>query len=195
MSKGFDSAKAVTGRVADLAGKYDFIARYYFHQSGFKDLLTFDEAHAISQSGMWVVSVYENGYPTTAGYFTAEQGTIDANRAVACAQAAQQPQGTPVYFAVDYDSNPDDIRSYFEAAHPIVKAAGYVSGLYGNGTSIDAMKADGLISYGWLSQSKGFSGYEQELGKADIEQGPEGTVDGLDVDADTASGHSGAWRV
>lgn len=196
MSKGLDSAKSVLNVVDDLAAKgYNFIARYYFHQSGFKDVLTYDEAHAISSAGMWNVAVYENGYPTTVGYFTSSQGAIDAGRAVACAHTAHQPTDTPIYFAVDYDSNPDDVKDYFEAVHPIVRAAGYVAGIYGNGTTIEAMKSAGLISYGWLSQSRGFSGYDEEKAEADIVQLPEGTVDNRDVDGDTASGHSGAWKV
>jgi len=194
-NKGLDSAKSLAHVAAQLVAKgYSWVARYYFRSSHFKDVLTAAEAKALAAAGLWVVAVYENGFPTTASYFTAAQGHVDAADAVLCAQHAGQPHGTPIYFAVDYDSAPKAVDDYFRAVSVIVRNAGYTPGIYGNGVTIAHLKALGLVTHGWLSQSTGFAGHAAALETADIVQLPEGTVLVLDVDGDLSHGHAGGWK-
>lgn len=194
-NKGLDSAKSLVKVATQLVAKgYTWVARYYFKSSKFKDVLTKQEATALATAGLYVVAVYENGFPIKASYFTAAQGNTDAMQAVRCAVAAGQPINTPIYFAVDYDSNPHDIVDYFQSIKPIMDANHYSAGIYGNGVTIERLKSLGLVSHGWLSQSRGFQGYKAELPKADIVQTAETTVLGFDIDGDYANGHSGAWK-
>jgi Domain of unknown function (DUF1906) len=196
MSKGFDTFKNVADKATQIkADGYGWVARYYFKASGFKVLLGKPEAVTISAAGLYIVSVYENGFPTSNAYFTEDQGKIDSENAVRCAQAAGQPQGSAIYFAYDADLDPNAVMDYAKAVHAIVKAAGYITGCYGSGAVCKALSEAGYVSKTWLSQSHGFRGYAQWQNNADIVQGPEGHYLGLDIDADTSGGNAGGWKI
>jgi hypothetical protein len=178
-----------------LAKGIKWVACYYFYQSAFKRLLNYDEAVILSKY-FWVVSVYENGSPTTAAYFTTKRGMFDLSTALSRANAAKQPNNTSIYFTVDYDASESDlvaIKAYFEALQPMRKT--YLLGIYGSGMVCKFLKDAGLVDKTWLSQSTGFPGYTEWLSQADIVQGRETTVDGLDVDLDTSMGNAGGWKI
>jgi len=196
MSKGLDSAKSLIDYAGTLVQEgYTFAARYYFNASSFKDRLEAAEATHLSAQKVYLVSIWESGYPTSADYFTSGQGKSDGAHAAAQAKAAGQPKGSPIYFAADYDSTPSDIVSYATEFQTAVKAAGYLAGIYGNGVTCHLLKERGLVSYTWLSQSTGFQGYSAWKPHANIVQTAEFNWHGFDVDGDTASGDSGGWRV
>ena len=162
--------------------------------------LTNSEAHTLSQDGLYIVSLWEQGSPCEASYFTTSAGADDGNGAVSAAQSIGQPTGTPIYFAVDYDASQSDltaISSYFAALYPIVRQAGYYVGVYGSGLVCQTLSPQGAgyASYTWLSQSQGFANYQTWLPSANIVQGPETTVDSLDVDLDYSGGHGGGWQI
>lgn len=200
MSKGIDSAKALTSYgKALLADGITFVIGYYFAFSSFKDRLSLPQTSHFSSLGIYNLGIWE-GAGDHAGYFTPQQGAMDGEHAAAQAKDAGQPLGTPIYFAADYDSEPAEIIPYATKFQDSVKAAGFVTGIYGNGITCQALKSAGIVSYTWLSQSTGFSGYEQWHPHANIVQGPEYTwaaPDGksFDVDGDAANGDSGAWLV
>lgn len=201
MNKAFDTYRAdlVAQKAAEIKAEgISAVGLYYFASSAFKRLLTRDLARQISAAGLYLFSVWENGFPTTGGYFTQSRGAYDGARAAACALSAGQPSGTPIYFAVDYDASVSDlagITAYFTALKPLLKADGYLAGVYGSGLVCRHLDDAGLVEKTWLSQSRGFSGYEGWLAHADIVQGPSQQLLGMDVDTDTTTGSAGGWQV
>jgi hypothetical protein len=195
---GVDSSSACTS--SDIAclqsSGITFVGRYYSrttHIEGKK--LTASEAQLISDAGLQLVTVYEDG-PTSYSYFSASRGSDDAAGALAQAAAIGQPTGSAIYFTVDYDAADDeianDITAYFQA---IAAALGdYHVGVYGSGAVCTAITNAGLASYAWLAQSTGWSGYSAFTTWA-IKQGAEGSVCGLNSDTDQARGDFGAFRL
>ncbi len=171
---------------------------YYFRSSRFKERLTPELARAICGKGWYIVSVWENGQPTLGAYFSRLQGDSDGAGAAAEAERVGQPKGTPIYLAVDYDvttADLDSVSGYFCAARVRLLAAGYTVGCYGSGKVLQHLTGQGVIEYSWLTQSKSFRGYQDFLAKANIVQGYEHSVFGLDIDEDTSAGAGGGWKV
>lgn len=181
-----------------VAAGYTAVGLYLFRSSAFKQKLTRAAALAISKAGLYIFTVWENGQPTTAEYFSALRGDSDAVYAIEEAEAIGQPKDTPIYFAVDYDAKEADlayITAYFRQVRPKVVAAGYKVGAYGSGMVLAHLASLGLIQYSWLSQSKGFAGYQAWKAKANIVQGASTTILGMDVDTDTINGNAGGWKI
>jgi hypothetical protein len=196
--RGLDATANLSRFAPELYARgFRFVARYIFSRSDFKTLLTRDESLAISAAGLDIVTVYESGSPTSDEYFTGAKGETDASIAIERATAAGQPGG-PIYLAVDYDpTNPGIADEYFKSARAVCASLGghFQPEVYGSGAVCRHLKEAGLVSRTWLSQSRGFSGYEDWLPHADIVQGPEVKELGLDVDLDTAYGNGGGWRI
>jgi hypothetical protein len=196
---GVDSSSScdATSIACLVAGGYKFVGRYYSrttHIAGKK--LTLAEAQLISQGGLEIVAVYEDG-PTSYSYFSAARGTADANGAIAQAQAIGQPEGSAIYFTVDYDAAQSEIdgniTAYFDA---IATALGdqYAAGVYGSGATCTAILGSGFADFAWLAQSTGWSGFAAFTDWS-IKQGPEKSVCGLNSDLDDATGDFGAFIV
>jgi hypothetical protein len=135
--------------------------------------------------GIKVFSIWEKGKPTDSTYFTLAQAAHDATTAVAWVDQHGQPAGKPIFFAVDYDAQPGDlrvIRNYFAQVQHIVKNAAYVVGVYGSGRVCKTLVDAGIAHYSFLAQSHGWAGYQDYRPHADIIQGPEAKVIGLDCD-------------
>lgn len=196
MSKGLDANGDLRMYANKLAGLgYSFVCRYI--NPGKLQPLTVTESQALSDVGLYIISIWEEGSPIHPGYFNADRGGADGSGSVSAAQYLGQPVGTPIYFAVDYDAASEDlpaIASYFSAVHSRVKAAGYAVGVYGSGLVCQDLSQIGWVSKTWLSQSRGFAGYDEWKDQADILQGVETQVLGLDVDLDTANGDAGGWQ-
>lgn len=178
------------------------VGLYYFNHSGFKQQLTKAVAKAVSAKDLYIVSVWEDGYPTHREYFGSESGYSDGLRAVERASAASQPANTPIYFAVDYDAAEGDlpyIQSYFAAVNKRLKIGTsvglYEVGVYGSGLVCEHLTTRGLVSKTWLSESTGFLGYSSWKDKASIVQGHSRRLLGMDVDTDQTSGSAGGWKV
>ena len=199
MLNGCDSSSACTAStIACLQQQgISFIGRYYSrttHISGKK--LTASEAQLISQGGIDIVAVYEDA-PTAYSYFTADRGTADANGALEQAAEVGQPEGSAIYFTVDYDASASEIAANIHAYFQAVAAAlgtRYLVGIYGSGAACTAMMSAGFAQLAWLSQSTGFSGTKTFTNWV-IKQGPEQSVCGLNSDTDVAQGNFGGFRV
>jgi hypothetical protein len=177
MPTGIDVAGDVTERLPQLkAAGISFVFRYlatFTHIKG--KILTLAEAQAISRAGLKVGTVWENGEPTTAEYFTTDQGKDDAIAALQVAYYAGQPKGTPIYFAVDCDLSYDAVGlrlfNYFVGLRNGM-AESYQIGVYGSGLVCEKMTDWALASYSWLAGAKEWQGYEAFLSRATIVQGP-----------------------
>ncbi len=179
-----------------VADGFTWVARYI--NPGKSQPLTVAEAAHLSAQGLYIVSAWEQGSPTTDGYFSADSGMATGAAAVLVATALGQPKGTPIYFAVDYDAeiaDLPDIRAYIQNIQARVKLAGFVCGVYGSGLVCEYLYQSGFVSKTWLAQSTGFTGYTAWRDKADIVQGIEMNWNGLDVDLNESAGDAGGWQV
>ena len=196
---GCDSSSACTSdTITCLQQKgIQFVGRYYSrttHITGKK--LTASEAQLLSASGIDVVAVYEDA-PTAYSYFSADRGTADAEGALAQAADVGQPEGSAIYFSVDYDASNSEIAANINAYFAAVAAAigtKYRIGIYGSGAACTAMMTAGFAQLAWLSQSTGFNG-TKTFTQWVIKQGAEGSICGLNSDSDVAQGDFGGFRV
>jgi Domain of unknown function (DUF1906) len=174
---GIDVAGDVTEQLPQLkAAGISFVFRYlatFTHIKG--KILTLAEAQAISRAGLKIGTVWENGEPTTAEYFTADQGKDDAIAALQVASSRGQPKATPIYFAVDCDLSFDAISTrlfnYFVGLRNGM-AESYQIGVYGSGLVCEKMTDWALASYSWVAGAKDWAGYDDFLSRATIVQGP-----------------------
>jgi len=102
MAKGFDTATKLTAdkaRALKQAG-FEYALRYLGNTwKGFNKA----EAKAIQDAGLKLVSIFQKS-ANYAGYFSKEQGIRDAKQAQEWAEDVGQPEGTAIYFAVDFDA-------------------------------------------------------------------------------------------
>lgn len=124
------------------AAGYVGIARYLAPLPNAK-VLTADElaeAHALGLSALIV-------WETTASRAAdgADAGTRDRDRANAMADGLGWPADRPVFYAVDFDANPNEVRPYFEG----VQGGPRPVGVYGGIRVVDTMLSEGLASFAW----------------------------------------------
>ena len=154
--------------------------------------LTREEAEAIVMAGMTIAIVCQSA-GNKAAYFSRAMGLQDGVYARNYgAFEIGQPEGSAIYFAVDYDAGEEDVEDriipYFEAiAETFAPAAGlpsYRIGVYGNGLVCRTLLERGLVSLTWLSQSTGHR--EHKAFKAakrwTLCQRPQATLCGIAVD-------------
>lgn len=169
--------------------KVGFVCRYTNHNSPSKNL-TPGEILALHDAGLTIVNVWENGYPTTVEYFTVEKGREDGKRAFDMALDLGQPEGTAIYFAVDFDAYQAHERAaileYFRGIWHAklqwhvdridVDGHGYGVGVYGGRYVLEWLRSgiqsceDGevypdttgayLAHYFWQAYAPGWSGHE-----------------------------------
>lgn len=174
-----------------------FVCRYYSRTTKIKGKkITTAEAKRLSAAGIEIVAVYEDG-PTAYKYFSASRGSKDANGALEQASGIGQPEGSAIYFAIDYDAAKSEIAGnitrYFEAVKKTIDGR-YAIGVYGSGAACAAMLDAGLATYAWLAQSTGWSGYKKFTDWS-IKQGPEETVCKLNSDTDIGKADIGGFLV
>lgn len=201
--RGFDTP-VNCANLADAikAAGYAYVARYYGPPSSRnKTLLSRGEAEALSRAGLDIVSIWEGrGDRAT---FTAANGGREAEQAVALAQAIGQPEGSAIYFAVDYDASKVDVLDriipYFKAVKAVLGSR-YKVGAYGSGAVCDALIRAGLVAYTMLACASGWRGSRGYVG-ADIKQGLPTTEHGLPIDPETivkphaSTADVGAWHL
>ena len=115
--KAFDTASRVTASQAQYFKEqgYTDIGRYLVNASGNNVLdkkMTIEELKYISETGLKVFPIYQTR-GNNVGYFAnSSQGLHDAAEAEAAARNLFFPNGTTIYFAVDYDVKTADIEKY-----------------------------------------------------------------------------------
>ena len=165
MKKGFDTAIRLAGSAGCLVDAgYAFAGRYYNINNPAKNL-TLNEAKVLCAAGLSLIAIWENGYPTSAGYFSHDQGVKDGTAAFQYgSQTIGQPGFTPIYFTVDYDATPDDlngvITDYFKGIQDGFNAAGsnYLIGVYGSGLTCQTLQNANLAAKYWLAQAMNWRG-------------------------------------
>jgi len=122
----------------------DFVFRYYSATTQKPEKrLTALEALALSAVGLAIAVVYEDG-PTFPAYFSTERGHLDGRNTHQYAQELDQPVGSTIYFAIDYDASLSQlsgaIEDYFRGVSYGMNESGggsslYAVGVYGSGTA------------------------------------------------------------
>lgn len=195
-----DTTQSVVGSVNRVLGAgYHGIIRYISRDtSNFpqKRLTTKEAASIHAVPGMRIGLVYEND-PVDSIYFTTEQAAEDGTDAIETFAALKAPSQVPVFFTVDYDASDEDlagpILEYFSSLHAQFTKAGRLIGVYGSGQSCSKLKEAGIVHFTWLAQSTGWNGYSRWKTSADVIQGPESIVAGLDADTDYVVNEAVLW--
>lgn len=191
MTKGFDCAaplNELTAAAFQTQG-YVFVCRYLV-LNGWKRL-TAEEADTISQAGLNIVSVYETTADRALG--GREAGLRDGAVAVQTAKAVGQPEGSAIYFAVDFDAAPSQLPTvidYIRAASETTPA--YLTGVYGSYTVIEALRRAGACSrfwqtYAW-SRGRKADGINLYQHRNDIR------ANGIGIDLNESYGNEGWWN-
>lgn len=172
---------------------YSFVGRYYNTINTSKNL-TLSEAQTLSNAGIVIIPVWENGYPTSSSYFSYNKGVSDATAALNYAKnTIGQPHYTNIYFAVDYDASIADItgciNQYFKGITTIFSNEGhYRPGVYGSGAVCKYIRNNfSTVNHSWLAKSTGWSGYNAYASSCDVKQGEGITFHGLSCDTDYAT--------
>ena len=192
---GRPSPTAIVNTVVETLGSTDYLAKFvcrYASQVGNAKDLTHDEAVALTQAGLLIVSVWEyTGRENLGGY---NEGMTDAQEAVAELTACGMPQDRPIYFAVDYDMTSADDEVFIQWLHGIARIIGWDRvGVYGGLHTVSVAHDAGVK---WLWQTQAWSGGVWHPA-ANIHQfGSQLMVDGVECDRNTA--HTldyGGWQV
>jgi Domain of unknown function (DUF1906)/Bacterial SH3 domain len=186
-----DTNHRTTAKLPALSEKgVTAILRYYarFTKQKEKRLIR-SEAEAILAAGMSVAVVHQAA-GDHASAFSHESGVADATYSLNYAtKVIGQPQGTAIYFGVDFDAKEPVVSKhivpYFEAVNKVL-APQYKIGVYGDGVTLQTLLDKGLVSFTWISQSTGFPGTKQfkNSNKWTLFQHLPSHVAGLDVDVD-----------
>jgi len=195
-----DTPESTLGCVHDiLAAGYHGVVRYVSSNAEAfpgKQLTQTEVSVIRSVAGMRIGLVWEAGFPTSAGYFSAANGICDSVGALRMMTHLGVPKAVPLFFAVDYDASSHDlegpIAAYFEAIHAAFSRAGRLVGVYGSGLTGSYLKGRGLVHYRWRAQSQGFAGYAAAV-DFEILQGPSARVAGLDVDTNVVQDLAVLW--
>jgi len=169
----------VDSDVSDFAGRLaaagvKTVIRYYNNNntsSHPSKLLKQPELNALHDAGLSVAVVFEQRGGATGDIndLTKETGARDAQRALDLATGLRQPEGSAIYFAVDFDfinsSDLQQITDYFREVRRVLSRK-YLVGVYGSGKVGRHLKTEidpPLVDHIWLSASTGFAGTEQAL--------------------------------
>lgn len=126
------------------AGK-TFVGRYLTHTSGMK--LSRAEADKYHAAGIDIISVWEDGFD--AAKDGEKRGFKDGVAACEQARHLDQPRGTAIFFAVDFEAAGPDVQAYFEGARHACREYGYALGAYGSKTVVGHLFDEDLIDYGF----------------------------------------------
>lgn len=158
--------------IADLvAFDVNYVGRYLTGTVGFDEnerdkFLSREEADALLAAGLNIIPIYQDNYPINT-YYTYSQGQSDAMRAYFAAARLGIPNGSVIYFAVDFDALDTDIdayvRPYFWGIQDIWKNANlefqYKIGVYGTRNVCTRIYNEADVQFSYFSNmSSGWSG-------------------------------------
>ncbi len=145
------------------------------------------EADKLTAAGLRLGIVYEGRYGDKAFNFDRATGVADGVYARHyAATEIDQPAGSTIYFAVDFDATAAEIRDrilpYFLGVADAFGQVGgerqYVVGVYGSGATCKAVLDGGLAKRAWLCQATGWAGHAafDASGRWSLKQGKATTI-------------------
>src|SRR4029079_10994599 len=86
--------------------------------------------------------------------------SADVKTAVDQAKLVGQPEGSAIYFGVDFNVNRASVDSVLEYFRVIGQTVGshYAIGVYGNGFVNRTLRQEKLVAYNWISASRSHEG-------------------------------------
>src|SRR5215467_11813108 len=122
------------------------------------------EPTILIRNGLSIVSLYQyrNNLPEKFLKGLEDTGSAkaeiaaDAKAALEQAKLVGQPEGSAIYFGVDFDVNRaslDSVLEYFRFMNQTVGSR-YAIGVYGNGFVNRILRQEKLVSYNWISASR-----------------------------------------
>jgi uncharacterized protein (TIGR02594 family) len=151
------------------------VIRYYNHRNSSSlptKCLTRPELATLHAAGLSVAVVFQQrgGADGNLDDLDQQSGAVDAGRARTLAEAMDQPTGSAIYFAVDFDyfrsSELAQIGAYFDSVRQGLDGQ-YLVGVYGSGTVGRHLKRRGLVDHIWLAGAMGWSGTRDALSAGD----------------------------
>jgi hypothetical protein len=168
--------------------QYDGACRYISHDSG--KCITASQVADIHGAGKSVVLNFEDSATNAQGGATA--GRADAGFAVSVARSLHAPAGVAIYASVDYEVHSGApltvAEDYFAGWTPVVRAAGFLSGAYGDADLITALLQGGLIDLGWQTVAWSYGARVRDSRAALLQ---DQFTPGYDVDEITAAFYGG----
>lgn len=140
MIRGIDCASPVSARAANIlkAEGFSWVGRYLVPPS-YTKALSWSEAEILHAAGLEILLVWESTAARMRG--GAAAGREDGARAYARARELGVPDSAIIYFAADFDAQPEDmsaLRAYLTAARD--QTGPYEVGVYGSYRVVEAMK-------------------------------------------------------
>jgi hypothetical protein len=178
------------------------VIRYYNHQNSStfpRKRLTLAEAEELCGAGLRLAAVFQQRQNQIADFSRAKGLRAGKKAFRIAADEVGQPEGSGIYFSVDFDASQAEIVSaiqpFFEGVKQGMAAeadggAGYRIGAYGSGLVCRALIAAGLTELSWLSMSKGFRETRDAIAAGDYDLSqkfPDTTLLGLGVDYNEAN--------
>jgi hypothetical protein len=178
-----------------------FVGRYYRSPTSRYPALSASEVRLLSSSGIDVVAIWESA-STHASYFSYVSGVDDSTSSYHQARLLDQPPGSTIYFAVDYDASSSDIAgpitAYFTGIAAGFDAASrgersYRIGGYGSGRVCRSLLGAKHAACTWLAASRKWAG--GEFSEWNIKQGLLSLGLTFDHDSDESQGDYGAFKI
>lgn len=192
---GIDCATPITrdtaSKLAELGAL--FVGRYLVpnYPSLAWKRLTQDEVQECTEQGIKILSVFELSAGDMKG--GADAGASHGALAYQEAQAIQQPEGTPIFFAVDFEASENDydaIEQYLRAAKEQIP--GYKIGVYGSFYVVEEMARRGAADYLW--QTYAWSGGNIPVSAHVYQHQNDTTLADISVDIDDFYTDEVAWN-
>lgn len=198
---GVDTVDELTTQTVNCIkqGGEEFVIKYYAAYSSTNKILKDVEKQRLHDAGLKIIVIYQ-GMGNAPEYFSDSLGVENATTALQLAKELNQPEGSAIYFAVDYnvtqEAEIENIVDYFNAIQRTFNGK-YKIGIYGNGKICNRIKQKlGIAQFSWLSQSTGHSEYSayDTPQKYDIKQSEQVYYNGVTFDNDVAVGNDyGQW--
>lgn len=145
---------------ASLLSGYSGCCRYISHQAG--KSIDAGQVRRIHAQGKTIVLNFEDNQSNPKG--GEGQGHTDATFAAGVARALGAPQGVAIYFSVDFEVHGGSLLTtvgdYFRGVLPVMRAAGYLVGAYGDKDLITALLNAKLIDLAWQTVAWSYGAVE-----------------------------------
>jgi hypothetical protein len=189
------------------------VGRYLSHTDAKN--LTRAEALTLGRAGIGCWMVFETrAVRALDGH---DAGVQDAQSALLQARAIGAPAGAGIYFAVDFDPDPNKqqppaavavagpIHQYFSGVNATLKGTGFIPGAYGLGLALSHCLDNNLVTLTWVWAATGTTGTQAfiDSGRASIRQhrevhsgSPADTLQiGVSFDPDDCNADCGAFII
>jgi len=147
---------------------YEYVGRYLTGTAGTGDNevdknLTSIEISILTNAGLKIFPIYQDGASDSEDYFTESKGSSDGRKAGLAAMELGFPDNTVIYFAVDVDIQDGDIsgtvEQYFTGVANGISNFDFKVGIYATRNVANTIITDGLADKAFVSDmSTGFSG-------------------------------------